>query len=374
MKKIYFRNSKNWNKAFAVLYTANDENTKTIELNKCDVDGDFILEFDNEKYDHVRFEGSLGEKSSVIYPGEISIGVEYKTNLGMNRDMTYLFSKNSTKTGRVDTYVINDIKNLSHRDDKSKKINVFVPSTYDGATPHGILYFFDAQNLFCEAGYYTKCGDPYGSWQLDTVLSEIHRQYGKNIIVVGIDNADKYRDHELFMDPSCFGELAPLASALPDEDYSSGQLDNLLDFIKDTLHPFIKSEYSVNDEIGIGGSSMGGIAAFYCGLRERDMFKYILSYSSAFGLYQMKAFEKWFSKMDFASTNEALPKIHIYCGGGDMLETMLLPSSREMKSALVKHGYNEDFIFETYDMEKPHNEESWRLILCESFSKLFDLE
>ena len=119
---------------------------------------------------------------------------------------------------------------------------------------------------------------------------------------------------------------------------------------------------------------MGGIAAFYCGLRENDMFKYILSYSPAFGLYEMSAFENWFAKKDFANSREELAKIHIYCGGGDMLETMLLPSSKEMKKVLIKHGYDASKVFETYDMEKPHNEESWRLILCDSFTKLFDLK
>ena len=375
MKRIYFRNSKNWNKVFATFFNKNEESTEKIALLEQDVNGDFILDFDNEKYDNICFENGLGEKTSKIHTGAISIGVEYRTNLGMEREMTYLFSKDNTKNGRVDTYILDDAKNLSHREEKSKKINVFVPSTYDPAIPHDILYFFDAQNLFCNAGFYTKCGDPYGSWQIDIVLSEVHRQYGKNVIVVGIDNADKYRDQELFMNPADFGDLAPLATALPEEDYSKGQLDNLLGFIKNTLHPFIKNEYSVNeDNIGIGGSSMGGIAAFYCGLRENDTFKYILSYSPAFGLYEMSSFENWFSKKDFTNSGGELPQIHIYCGGGDILETMLLPSSKEMKSILIKHGYNASKVFETYDMEKPHNEESWRLILCDSFTKIYDLK
>ena len=57
-----------------------------------------------------------------------------------------------------------------------------------------------------------------------------------------------------------------------------------------------------------------------------------------------------------------------------MLEQQLLPASKEMKSLLIKHGYNGEKIFETYDMEKPHNEESWRLVLPESFSYLLDLK
>ena len=118
---------------------------------------------------------------------------------------------------------------------------------------------------------------------------------------------------------------------------------------------------------------MGGIAAFYCGLKELGFYKYVLSYSPAFGLYDMSAFDNYFAGREFDSNKDLLPKIHIYCGGGDMLERMLLPAAKGMKKLLTKHGYSEEKIFETYDMKKPHNEESWRLILPESFSLLLNI-
>ena len=365
MAKIYFRNSLSWKNVYAVV------DGDRIRLDVCDTEGDFVFEFNNEKYDSVYFENDLGEKTGVVYPGALSIGVEYKKNEGMRKNLTYLFAKSVEKTGRVDNYVIFDEKNLAHRKDLSKKISVFVPESYDGVTPYDVLYFFDAQNLFAWAGDYTKNGDPYGSWQLDIVLSEIHRQCGKNIIVVGIDNADEYRSHELFMNPDNFGSLAPLATAIPDDDFSKGYLEGLSDFMVGTLHSFIKEKYCVSEaNIGVGGSSMGGIAAFYCGLKEMEFYKYVLSYSPAFALYEMSAFENWFISLDFAKICDKLPKIHIYCGEGDPLEKLLVGASKDMKGILVKHGYHEDKIFETYDLEKPHNEESWRLVLPESFEKL----
>lgn len=368
MSKIYFRNSCNWENVYAVI------NGESIKVSECDSEGDFFIEFDNEKCESLYFENGFGEKTSKIFPGCLSLGVEFKKNEGMDKDLTYLFVKGIQKTGRVDNYVLDDEKNLSHRRDKSKKVSVFVPQSYDGLTPHDILYFFDAQNLFCMAGDYTENGDPYGSWQVDVVLSEIYRQYGENIIVVGIDNADEYRSQELFMNPDEFGVLAPLATAIPEDDFSRGYLEGLSDFMVGTLHPFIKEKYCVSEEnIGIGGSSMGGIAAFYCGLREIGFYKYILSYSPAYGLYEMSAFESYFSKKNFADKLEVLPKIHIYCGVGDPLEELLLPHAKDMKNTLIKYGYSDSKIFETYDVEKPHNEESWRLILGESFTKLLDL-
>ena len=310
----------------------------------------------------------------VFYPGKLSIGVEYRRNNKMDRNMSYLFVPGIKSTGRVETHVIKDDKNLSHRLDKSKIINVFLPESYDGVTPHDILYFFDAQNLFANAGHYTDNGDPYGSWQLDLVISQLRRQFGKNIIVVGIDNADIYRSQELFMNPADFGDLSSLAFAIPEDDFTCGYLDGLSEFIRTTLHSYIKKTYCVKDDnIGLGGSSMGGIASFYCGLRERRFYKYVLSYSPAFGLYEMSAFDNYFAVRNFADHSEDLPLVHIYCGGGDMLEEQLLPASQKMKALMVKHGYCAEKIFETYDSEKPHNEESWRLILPESFSLLLNL-
>lgn len=373
MKKIYFQNSKKWKSINADIYAADGKLCKSVSLGEAGDSLELSLDLDQSD-DHIIFYNG-DERTSKVYPGALSIGVDYRYNEKMGRDLTYLCSSASIKSGRVDNYTIIDEKNLSYREDKSKKISVFVPESYDGITPHDILYFFDGQNLFGNAGEYTENGDPYGSWQLDIVLRELHRQYGKNIIVVGIDNADMYRSNELFMDPKWFGKLSPLAFAIPEDDFSFGYLRRLSSFMVSTLHNFIKQKYCVNtNNVGIGGSSMGGIASFFCSIFELGFYKYVLSYSPAFGLYEMEAFDEWFKKIDFRKYLDLLPKIHIYCGGGDMLEEQLLPSSKEMKALLIKRGYEGTKIFETYDMEKPHNEESWRLVLPESFSCLFGLK
>ena len=371
MKTIHFRSEDKLSDIFAVALNKNQSLKEKIAPICQDEYGDFVFEFDNSKFDHLYFECD-GEKSGVVYPGELSIGVEYKFNEKTGNKLTYLLAKGVKSTGRVDNFLLVDEKNLAHRKDKSKKISVFVPESYDGSTKHDILYFFDAQNLFCMAGEYTENGDPYGSWELDVIIKEIHRQYSKNVIVVAIDNADEYRSQELFMHPKNFGALAPLATAIPEDDFSRGYLDGLLDFMLGTLHPFIVEKYCVSEEnIGIGGSSMGGIAAFYCGIREEKFFSYVLSYSPAFGLYEISAFEDYFKTKNFSKVDTNLPKIHIYCGEGDPLERLLISSAKAMKGVLVKYGYPEERIFETYDIEKPHNEESWRLILPQSFEYLY---
>ena len=119
---------------------------------------------------------------------------------------------------------------------------------------------------------------------------------------------------------------------------------------------------------------MGGIAAFYCSLKELGFYSYVLSYSPAYGLYEMSAYDKYFKTLNFKKNGKILPKLHIYCGAKDPLEKQLLVASQEMKALLVKHGYKEELIYETYDLDKVHNEEAWRLILLDSFRFLLDLK
>lgn len=380
MANIYFRNTKNWTSVYAVLYSKDEKVRESVKLTQVDADGDFVFAFDCEKYDHLQFASSDDsaateiEETSKLFPGKFSLGVEYKWNAFQERDLTYLFSKEDKVTGHVDTYVFEDKVNLSYREDASKKIHVFVPASYDEKMPHEVLYFFDAQNLFSGAGQYTDKNDPYGGWQLDVVLNAVYHQYGRNVLVVGIENADMYRELELFMEPTDFGKLSPLATDIPEEVFVEGHLDELSTFMLETVHPYIKKKYNIDEEnIGIGGSSMGGIAAFYCAMKELGFYKYVLSYSPAYGLYEMEAFENFFKRLQFGNNKAKLPKVHIYCGEADDLEKQLVVSSRKMKETMVRYGYDESLVLETYDADKVHNEEAWRLILPQSFSCLLNL-
>ena len=380
MNNIYFKNTSWWLSVYATLLSKDETEKVTVKLSRKDKDemGDYVLPFDNTKYDHLYFHNSLKEKkkTSKIFVGNSTIGCEYKYNRKKKSFLTYIRPKDVSVTGRVDTYVFKDEVNLAYREDEEKRVHVYVPSSYEGNEEYDILYFFDSQNLFSHAGKYTTKNDPYGGWQLDVALDSIYHQYGKKIIVVAIENADKYRSQELFMSPKTFGKLAPLATGdIPDEHFRKGNLDDLSNFMRETVHPFIKEKYKVKeDNIGIGGSSMGGIAAFYCSLKELGFYKYVLSYSPAYGLYDMSAYDEYFKTLNFKKNSKALPKLHIYCGGNDPLEQRLLPPSQEMKALLVKHGYGEELIYETYDLDKVHNEEAWRLILLDSFSFLLDLK
>lgn len=354
MPKIFFKTKKNTKPIYYHLITKNNETKEILKNEYVDVS----LEELDDKSSIVFYNDDF--KTDLYLIANVDIGIEYKYNYRLKKYVTYLYNPYKTEIGNVDTYTLIDNKNLAYRKGK-KVINIFVPANYDPNKKYGLLYFYDSQNLFRNNPSYTKKNDPYGGWQLDEVISI----FNKDIIVVGIENADKHREFEL-------------SFKVKDETYATifegerscvvdGKLDNLLNFVHETLHPFIKNKYSIDEEnIGVGGASCGGLAAFLTGIAYPEIYKYILAYSPAFLLYENKYWKEFFKEMKF----EKLPKIHIYSGANDQLEAFIYDSTKSFKPQLVAHGYDEDKIKETYVKEFPHNEVSWRLILPTSFDYL----
>lgn len=353
MKKIRFLNSLGW---------------EQVKVEGWDGEGNAVP-LESEQLQSLSFSGD-GVQTGKVFPGELALTVDYKKIPSYPTPLTFLCAEEDT--GHVDTYVLQDEENLRYRPECSKKINVFVPKDYDGSRPYRLLYCFDAQNLFSRAGDYTQNADPYGGWQLDIVLQALKEQYGKEILVVAIDNSDLLRMSELFPDLRGYGPISELAKAEQRNHLVGTHLDQLADFMRKTVHPLILEKYNV-DETGMGicGSSMGGLAGLYCALRDLGVYDYVISYSPAYGLYEESAWYGWLKTLDLQ--NRPQPKLHIFCGGADPLEQELEKTARRMKTILTDCGYDGDKIYETYDPGKKHNEESWRLILAESFTRLLDL-
>lgn len=354
MPKIYFKNNGNWSKVYYHLVTK----TKNI---KCLLTSDFV-EVENDDLDEnssIVFYRTK-KKTDIYYIGNVDIGIKYEYNKKTKKFVTYLFNPYQDDIGHVDTYTLVDHKNLAYRGGE-KVVNVFIPANYNPNKKYGLLYFYDSQNLFRNNPIYTTKNDPYGGWQLDEVLS----CYNKDIIVVGIENADEYRERELSFkvkDKS----YATIFDNQP-TDAINGKLECLLSFVHETLHPFIKKSYSIDEEnIGVGGASCGGIAAFLTGVTYPERYKYVLAYSPAFLLYSDKYWIEFFKNMKY----EKLPKIHIYSGSNDNLEIVIYETTKVVKPKLVAHGYPEELIKETYIKEFLHNEIAWRLVLPTSFDFL----
>ena len=167
-----------------------DENYKEIRIEKSN---SFNLDLNNECFLYFDI---LDKKSEIIRISNLltSLEVNYyddKEKLEVNID--------SDNYGEVKVVKLKDEKNLLFREDKEKVINILLPFNYDKNKKYGLIIMFDSQNIYDlnKVGKYTSLNDPYGGWQVDSTLSIVKEKYHKEYIVVGIEDADKYRATEL---------------------------------------------------------------------------------------------------------------------------------------------------------------------------------
>ena len=117
---------------------------------------------------------------------------------------------------------------------------------------------------------------------LDEIMEERAKNHKQTYIVVGIDSAidGDVRCQEM----APYGENITSIDGLPQSFPVYG--DILGDFIVSKLIPTIDQLYRTNKVNTIGGSSMGGLFAYYLGMKYPDVFKNSICFSPAFCLYQ----------------------------------------------------------------------------------------
>lgn len=162
--------------------------------------------------------------------------------------------------------------------DKNRFVRIFIPSDYyeNPNLTYPVLYMMDGKNLFDK---YTSFA---GEWGVDEIMEERSKNHKQTYIVVGIDSAidGDVRCQEM----APYGENITSIDGLPQSFPVYG--DILGDFIVSKLIPAINQLYRTNKVNTIGGSSMGGLFAYYLGMKYPDVFKNSICFSPAFCLYQ----------------------------------------------------------------------------------------
>lgn len=129
-----------------------------------------------------------------------------------------------------------------------------------GASDRPLLVLFDGQNVFDDAPSFA------GGWHAHAAVERL----AKNVpvpLVVGIEHGKGQR----------ISELSPFSF----RDHR-GMLDGFLTWITSWLLPHLRQHNGVSHDprkITVGGSSMGGLAALYAGLRRPDTFGGVIAMS-----------------------------------------------------------------------------------------------
>ncbi len=225
-----------------------------------------------------------------------------------------------------------------------KKIWVYLPKSYNSKinTKYPVIYMHDAQNLFDAKTSYV------GEWNVDETLDSLNAE----VIVIGIEHGNDKR----------LEELTPFKN----EKYGGGNGDKYLDFIVNTLKPYVDKTYKTKPtkkNTAIFGSSLGGLISYYA----------VLKYPEVFGKAGVFSPSFWFSNSIFEmtkATKKLKAKIYFMCGDNEDAE--MVPDLNKMvylvdsirchclalnKTQIIKGGQ--------------HNEKLWRQNFKKAYLWLF---
>ncbi|MEO7802075.1 MAG: alpha/beta hydrolase-fold protein [Ginsengibacter sp.] len=215
---------------------------------------------------------------------------------------------------------------------RTRRIWLYLPEGYNTSSEkYPVLYMHDGQNLFDNAT------SAYGEWGLDEFLDSL--KSSQQYIVVGIDNGLAKR----------MNEYNPYAFA----DFGKGEGDAYVDFIVNTLKPYIDQRYRTKVDkknTSIAGSSMGGLISLYA----------VLKYPKTFGSAGIFSPAFWTaSGIDngaFKNSKAVRSKLFFYAGGKE--SEKMIPDMRRIETLIRKHSPSK--IKEVIDVNAQHNEDAWQ--------------
>lgn len=148
----------------------------------------------------------------------------------------------------------------------TRKIWLYLPPDYATSTKnYPVLYMQDAQNLFDNNTSFS------GEWQVDETLNSLFAAGDYGAIVVGIDNGGSER----------LNEYSPWVNT----DYGGGKGEDYMDFMANTLKPYIDANYRTRPEPSMNaliGSSMGAIISTFGACEYPEAFQKVGSFSPAY--------------------------------------------------------------------------------------------
>lgn len=220
----------------------------------------------------------------------------------------------------------------------TRRIWLYLPPDYDTSTKrYPVLYMQDGQNLFDNQTSFS------GEWQVDETLNTLFSQGDYGAIVVGIDNGGANR----------LNEYSPWVNS----QYGGGQGDAYLQFITQTLKPYIDANFRTRTEPSLNaliGSSMGGLIATYGACAYPNVFQKVGSMSPAY----------WFSLNDlnnYINTSvSGLQNHRFYFVCGTNESSSMVPDINTVKNNLATKGLTTANTRTKFDSYGVHSESYWR--------------
>lgn len=231
---------------------------------------------------------------------------------------------------------------------RNRRIWLYLPPDYNSTTKkYPVLYMHDAQNLFDASTSFA------GEWEIDEALNKLHAEGDYGCIVVGIDNGGQYR----------LDEYSPWVNPT----YGGGQGDEYIDFIINTLKPYIDNNYRTfagRNSTGIMGSSMGGLISMYGFSEHNDVFSRAGIFSSAF----------WFAGNNSVNHTANHPKLgtsRVFFLAGGQEPAYVTSDMQAVAAAMITAGFSSDEQKLVTKSDGEHSEWFWKREFPDAYEWLF---
>ncbi|MCS6917193.1 MAG: alpha/beta hydrolase-fold protein [Chitinophagales bacterium] len=217
-----------------------------------------------------------------------------------------------------------------------RSIWLYLPDDYYSAPDkrYPVFYLQDGQNVFDEATAFA------GEWQVDETLHALELSGDAGCIVVAVANGGVNR----------IEEYSPWVNPL----YGGGQGDAYAEFLAQVLKPYIDAHYRTfpqRDFTAIGGSSLGGLIAFYTALKYNDVFSKAAVFSPSF----------WFddSVELFVAAHQKSHPMRIRFVAGYPESSSMIPEIRSVYGLLRQGSYSEQELDTSFHWDGQHAEWFW---------------
>ncbi|WP_170170338.1 alpha/beta hydrolase-fold protein [Hymenobacter perfusus] len=201
---------------------------------------------------------------------------------------------------------------------RTRRIWVYLPNDYSTAPTkrYPVVYMHDGQNVF------DNCTSFSGEWGVDETLSQLQQQGldATGSIVVAVDNGGADRLNEM--------------SPWNNPQYGGGQGDQYVDFLAQTLKPYIDQQYRTltgREYTGIAGSSMGGLISTYAALKYPQVYSKVGVFSPAFWFADKPLFQ-------YLRQHPANPATRFYFVSGSTESQTMVPLMQAMRDSLAAGG------------------------------------
>lgn len=225
----------------------------------------------------------------------------------------------------------------------TRKVRVYTPARLSETFNYSVMYMHDGQNLFEDSTSFV------GEWHVDETLDSLRKNFGRNYIVVGIDNIGEYRMQEY--------------NPFDNDRFGKGYGKEYVDWIANTLVPSIDSMYPTHTtpySRAIMGSSMGGLISHYALLRYPNVFGSAGIFSPSYWICdaELTEFEEQFLP-------QSSPMVYMLAGGKEGRSMNKL--TKKHYKILKKLHPKPYLIKRVYDKNGMHNEQFWSNYLAEAF-------